>query len=112
MIARYDDEAFDEAMQAAEWYETQQEGLARRFLTKWKEAELRMLADPEINRPFNKSFRKCRFEVFPYAQVYRIEGCPSARGNASSPRAGLLARAVVVGTFFFSRLFLPSNDAY
>lgn len=30
----YDDEAFEEAMEAATWYESQQAGLAKRFLTK------------------------------------------------------------------------------
>ncbi len=43
------------------------------FLAKWKEAENHLIADPEINRPFEGNLRKCRFDVFPYALVYRIE---------------------------------------
>ncbi|MDF1812485.1 MAG: type II toxin-antitoxin system RelE/ParE family toxin [Verrucomicrobiales bacterium] len=75
MIVRYDDEALEEAMEAAAWYETQQEGLVRRYLTKWKTAELKMLAAPEINRIFDpeNQLRRCRFEVFPYALIYRIK---------------------------------------
>ncbi|MCB1229353.1 MAG: type II toxin-antitoxin system RelE/ParE family toxin [Verrucomicrobiae bacterium] len=73
MRVRYDDEAFGEAMDAATWYETQREELARAFLAKWKEAELRMLADPEISRTFDGDLRQCRFDVFPYTLVYRIE---------------------------------------
>ncbi|MCF6312220.1 MAG: type II toxin-antitoxin system RelE/ParE family toxin [Verrucomicrobiales bacterium] len=72
MKASYDDEAFEEAMDAAAWYETQQEGLVRRFLAEWKKAESRMVADPEINSPFEGDLRKCRFEVFPYTLIYRI----------------------------------------
>ena len=72
MTVRYNDEAHAEALDAAAWYEARQEGLVRRFLAKWKEAENRMVADPEINRPFVGDLRRCRFEVFPYALVYRI----------------------------------------
>ena len=60
------------AMASAEWYETRQEGLAKPFLTEWKKAENRMVADPEINRPFDGDLRKCRFEVFPYSLIYRL----------------------------------------
>lgn len=74
MEVDYDDEARDEAMDAAAWYEARQENLARRFLRKWKEAENRVAADPGINRRFSGEFRLCRFDVFPYALVYRIVG--------------------------------------
>ena len=57
---------------AAAWYEARQDGLVRRFLAKWKEAERRMAADPEMDRAFRSDSRRCRFDVFPYALIYRI----------------------------------------
>jgi len=72
MKVRYDDEALQEAMEAAHWYEEQQEGLAIRFLEKWKQAEQRMVFAPELNRVFVDDFRACRFEVFPFKIIYRI----------------------------------------
>lgn len=72
MEVEYDDEAVEEAMAAAAWYESRQEGLVRRFLSEWKAAESRMIAAPELNRIFGGGFRRCRFEVFPFALIYRI----------------------------------------
>ena len=60
MEVRYDDEALQEAKNAAHWYEIQEEGLALRFLEKWKQAEERMAFAPELNR------------VFPFKMLYRI----------------------------------------
>lgn len=70
----YDDEAFEEAINAAAYYEARSDGLARRFLTAWQEAESRMIADPERNRVFENGLRRCRFRVFPYTLIYRIAG--------------------------------------
>jgi plasmid stabilization system protein ParE len=70
----YDEEAIAEAMEAAAWYESRSEGLSLRFLAKWKQAETRMVSDPMINHVFGDGFRRCRFEVFPYALVYRVRG--------------------------------------
>lgn len=33
-----------------------------------------MLANPVIHRCFEGDLRKCRFDVFPYALVFRIRG--------------------------------------
>jgi len=52
----------------------QQQGLGIRFLRQWKDAENRMIANPDIHRCFEGELRKCRFEVFPYALVFRIRG--------------------------------------
>lgn len=68
----YKDEAWLEGIEAARWYEDQSEGLQLRFLRKWKEAETAMAAGPEINRDLGGGLRRRRFEVFPYALVYRI----------------------------------------
>lgn len=70
----YENEAHNEGMDAAEWYEKQQPDLRNRFLTQWKLAESRMSASPEIHRCFEGVLRKCRFEIFPYALIFRIRG--------------------------------------
>lgn len=74
MRINYDDAAREEGLAAAVWYGQQQEGLQNRFLAKWKDAENRMLASPQIHRCFEGDLRKCRFDVFPYALVFRIRG--------------------------------------
>ena len=61
-----------EGLAAAEWFGAQQQDLQTRFLAQWKNAENRMAASPQIHRCFEGELRKCRFEVFPYALVFRI----------------------------------------
>lgn len=74
MRVNYDNAAREEGFAAAEWYGEQEETLQARFLAKWKDAENRMVASPWIHRCFEGDLRKCRFEVFPYALVFRIRG--------------------------------------
>ena len=74
MRVNYDDAAREEGFEAAEWYGAQQKTLQTRFLAKWKDAENRMVASPQIQRCFEGDLRKCRFDVFPYALVFRIRG--------------------------------------
>jgi len=68
----YHQEAFEEGVEAAKWYEAQSEGLELRFFHQWKEAEERMAASPARNRVFLDGMRRCRFEVFPHSIIYRI----------------------------------------
>lgn len=68
----YIEEALQEGLDAARWYEAQSEGLEVRFLHQWKEAEKRMVAAPELYRVFADGLRRCRFEIFPHALIYRI----------------------------------------
>jgi len=70
----YDRCARQDGLEAATWYDLQQQGLGIRFLRQWKDAENRMIANPDIHRCFEGELRKCRFEVFPYALVFRIRG--------------------------------------
>jgi len=74
MRVNYADAAREEGFEAAVWYGEQQGGLQTRFLAKWKDAENRMVASPQIYRCFEGELRKCRFDVFPYALVFRIRG--------------------------------------
>jgi len=68
----YNQNATIEGIEAAVWYEERSEGLRHSFLKKWKEAENRMVANPELNRRFQDDLRRCRFETFPYALIYRL----------------------------------------
>jgi hypothetical protein len=74
MPVQYDDAARAEGLEAAAWYGEQQGGHQTRFLKKWKDAENRIAASPEIHRCFEGNLRKCHFEVFPYALIIRIRG--------------------------------------
>jgi len=74
MQVRYVDAAREEGFAAAAWYGDQQGDLQTRFLEKWKDAENRIVASPEIHRCFEGGIRKSRFEVFPYALIFRIQG--------------------------------------
>lgn len=72
MRVHYADAAREEGLAAAAWYGQQQQDLLTRFLQKWKDAENRMAASPQRHRCFEGELRKCRFEIFPYALVFRI----------------------------------------
>lgn len=74
MRVHYGRFAREEGFEAAAWYGVQQEDLQTRFLEKWKDAENRMVANPRIHRCFDGDLRKCRFDIFPYALVFRIRG--------------------------------------
>lgn len=74
MRVHYDDAAREEGFAAAAWYGMQQSDLRTRFLEKWKDTENRIVANPLIHRCFEGQLRKCRFDVFPYALVFRIGG--------------------------------------
>ena len=58
MLVSYDDTAREEGLEAATWYGEQQGGLQTRFLEKWKDAENRITANPEIHRCFEGELRK------------------------------------------------------
>ena len=70
----YHDAAREEGFAAAAWYGKHENDLQARFLEKWKDAENRIVARPEMHRLFEGRLRKCRFDVFPYALIFRIQG--------------------------------------
>lgn len=72
MEVTYQTEARLEGLAAATWYEMQQDGLSGRFLAQWRETEHRMASNPERHRCFAGELRKCRFSIFPYALVFRV----------------------------------------
>ncbi len=70
----YDEGAYEDGAEAAFWYGQQGADLRDRFLNALKAAAMRVVASPEIYRCFKGDLRKCRFEVFPYVLVFRIQG--------------------------------------
>ena len=62
-----------EAFGAATWYEEKENGLGERFLHALKAALNRIGTNPEIYRCFKGDLRKCRFDVFPYLLIFRIQ---------------------------------------
>ncbi len=72
MQITYLDAGWNELLEANDWYEEQGSDIAERFILEWKRANRRMVGDPETNRAFHGNYRRCRFDVFPYALIYRI----------------------------------------
>jgi toxin ParE1/3/4 len=68
-----DQAAREEGFAEATWYGSQEPDLQARFLAKWKDAENRMPSHPELYRCFDSNLRKCRFDVFPYTLVFRVQ---------------------------------------
>ena len=82
--------AQQEGIHAAQWYEMQQPELAKRFLVEWKRTEIRMMANPEAYRCFNKDYRSCHFETLSlqtHLQNHeRRHSSPSGYALESQPR--------------------------
>ena len=63
-----------EMQEAAAWYETQQEGLGREFLTRLEQASGTILQNPNRWRRITGTYRRCLLKQFPYGIIYRVEG--------------------------------------
>ena len=70
----YDLFAEREMQEAAAWYETQQEGLGRGFLTRLEQAAQTILQNPNRWRRITGNYRRCLLKQFPYGIIYRVEG--------------------------------------
>ncbi len=73
MIFQWGDEAVDEYVAAAGYYEEQEEGLGGRFVDCFEFALAKMRRNPTIYRVFERGCSKIRVEPFPYALVFRVE---------------------------------------
>lgn len=58
-------------VKAAEYYESQQFDLGKRFLLAVQEKVQHIELNPFIYPLFDSNFRKCRIEKFPYGIVFR-----------------------------------------
>ena len=66
-------EAQDEFILAAQFYESQTEGLGLDFTLAVQRTYERLLEFPVIGRPFGRRLRRLLVPKFPYALLYRVE---------------------------------------
>lgn len=71
---RFHPEADSEMAAAARWYESQQDGLGKRFLTSIQESLTRIELDPEIYPIVEGDVRRCLVKIFPYGVLFRFKG--------------------------------------
>ena len=68
---RFHPEAESEMIDAAVWYETQQEGLGKRFLTSVQDALNRIELNPELFPVVEGDVRRCLTKTFPFGVLFR-----------------------------------------
>ena len=74
-LVRFDEAALDELFEAAAWYNSQQPGLARRFLDEIDAVLPRIAESPASfsllpDRPLDLELRRALLDRFPYALVF------------------------------------------
>ena len=69
---RYHPEADSEMVNAAVWYEAQQDGLGKRFLTCVQDALNRIELNPEMYPVVEGDVRRCLTRTFPFGVLFRI----------------------------------------
>ena len=68
---RFHPEAEAELVEAAIWYEEQQQGLGQRFLTCVQDALNRTLLNPELYPLVDCDVRRCLTKTFPFGILFR-----------------------------------------
>ncbi|MBI4586717.1 MAG: type II toxin-antitoxin system RelE/ParE family toxin [Planctomycetes bacterium] len=66
-------EARAEFQEAAFYYESQQEGLGRRFVDAVWEAAQKVIDRPLLYREIEPGIRQCRVPRFPFGVIYRLK---------------------------------------
>ena len=66
-------EAQDEFISAAQFYESQAEGLGLDFILTIQRTYERLVESPAIGRPFGRRLRRILVPKFPYGLLYRVE---------------------------------------
>jgi plasmid stabilization system protein ParE len=56
-----------------DYYETARAGLGEDFLTEFRRAIDRIIANPRGWQPLDLVYRRCRLRRFPYGVIYRID---------------------------------------
>ena len=72
MSIRFHPEADSEMVDAATWYESQQEDLGKRFLASVQDAINRIELNPEMYPFVDGDVRRCLTKVFPFGVLFRI----------------------------------------
>ena len=69
---RFHPDADAEMVDAAVWYESQQEGLGKRFLTSVQDTLNRIELNPEMYPVVEGDVRRCLTKTFPFGVLFRI----------------------------------------
>jgi toxin ParE1/3/4 len=69
---RFHPEAEAEMIDAASWYESQQEDLGKRFLASLQDALNRISLNPELYKVDENGIRRCMTRTFPFGVIFRI----------------------------------------
>ena len=69
---RFHPEADEEMVEAAVWYEAQQEDLGKRFLTAVQDALNRIELNPELYPFVEGDVHRCLTKTFPFGILFRI----------------------------------------
>ena len=67
------DKADEEFIEAIDWYEEQQEGLAERFIKELYNLYHAILLNPIGYQKIRKGYRQAQMTVFPYVIVYSVD---------------------------------------
>jgi toxin ParE1/3/4 len=70
---RFHPEAESEMIEAAAWYENQQTGLGKRFLTCVQDALNRVDLDPALYPLVDSDVRRCLTKTFPFGVLFQIK---------------------------------------
>ncbi len=70
---RFHPEADSEMVDAAVWYESQQKGLGKRFVTAVQDALNRIQLNPELYTLVEGDVRRCPTKTFPFGVLFRIK---------------------------------------
>ncbi|MBU4285502.1 MAG: type II toxin-antitoxin system RelE/ParE family toxin [Verrucomicrobia bacterium] len=70
---RFHPEAESEMIEAAAWYESQQTGLGKRFLTSVQDALNRVELNPALYPFVERDVRRCLTKTFPFGVLFRIK---------------------------------------
>lgn len=69
---RFHEAAKQEFVDAVVWYESQQTGLGKKFITDFESSLERLSANPTHYSKINKQFRQVKVENFPFTIVYEV----------------------------------------
>lgn len=69
---RFHPDADTEMVDAARWYELQQEGLGKRFLASVQEALNRIKLNPRMHPIVEDDVRRCITKMFPFGILFRM----------------------------------------
>lgn len=68
---KFHPDAESEMINAAAYYETQQQGLGKRFLVSVQDAINRLVLNPRLYPIVDKDIRRCLTHTFPFGVLYR-----------------------------------------